>query len=427
MTARSQDRFLQNRFFRFRTRALVLLTVLTTVWTTSLNSQVAWGFQESAPIDQAITQSTDFLISQQADDGGWHSEHYGSMKQGAANTALILYALSHLPHDQLAAHADSIEKARKFLVQGIESKGCVANPEGSLDYPVYGTALVLTTHKRIGLKLTSKQIQAMVKYLVDCQCMEPRGFDTKNPNHGGWDILGTGSTQGKTSGANVSVTYFVVEALSQFRPTGKTADQDPASANRENENKLPEELQRAVESALTAAEKWCQRIFNGSKDGGFYFTSKQKSMLNKAGWQDEQMTRPNSYGSATCDGLSLLMQLNGNQPNERTKASIGWLASHPGVETVPGFGNEVDSIGWPSSLRFYYAAALSRSLSLFEKDQSTRTKKAIVKQLTQTQLTSGAWKNESSHMRENDELIATPFGLMALLNCRAIENQAGNQ
>ena len=348
------------------------------------------------------------------------------MKQGAANTALVLYALSHLPPDQLAAHADSIDRARKFLVQGIKSKGCVANPEGSLDYPVYGTALILTAHQRIGLKLTSKQVQAMVQFLVDSQCMEPRGFNIENPNHGGWDILGTGSTQGKTSGANVSVTFYVVEALSQFRPADKSLQQDSGLVAPKSENELPEKLQQQVESALIAAQNWCHRIVDSSKDGGFYFTSKQKSMLNKAGWQDEQMTRPSTYGSATCDGLSLLSNFNGGQSKKRAKAAIDWLARHPGVKTVPGFGNEVDAIGWPSSLRFYYAAALSRSLNLFEKDQKARTKNAIVKQLTQAQLTSGAWKNESSHMRENDELIATPFGLITLLNCLSLENEASN-
>ena len=117
------------------------------------------------------------------------------------------------------------------------------------------------------------------------------------------------------------------------------------------------------------------------------------------------------------------MQVSGGQTDKRTKAAVGWLANHPGVETVPGFGEEVDSIGWPSSLRFYYAAALSRSLGLFEKDQAAEIKNAIVKQLTQNQLASGAWQNESSAMRENDELIATPFGLIALLNCVSTEKK----
>ena len=418
MISTSLRHFLRRWFFQ--RLFLIALVFLANLSLSLPGSGDAFGLQApQSPTEKAIAESTRFLISQQADDGGWHSQHYGSMKQGAANTALVLYALSQLPPDQVQAHADSIDRAREFLIQGIKKKGCVANPEGSLDYPVYGTALILTAHNRIDLKLTSKQIQTMVQYLLDCQCMEPRGFTAENPNHGGWDILGTGSTQGKTSGANTSVTFYVVEALSQFRPSvNKETKNDPPSVARDSKGELPERLEKAVESALVAAQQWCHRIVDSSKDGGFYFTSKQKSMLNKAGWQDEQMNHPSAYGSATCDGLSLLMRLNAGQTNQRAKASIGWLANHPGVEAVPGFGKEVDSIGWPSSLRFYYAAALSRSLSVFEKDQAKLTRNAIVKQLTQTQLSSGAWCNESSHMRENDELIATSFGLIALLNCK---------
>ena len=411
-------------FKRHLFNALTLLAVLPL---TFVGPEKALGLQtDQSPSEKAIAESTQFLISQQANDGAWRSEHYGSMKQGAANTALVLYALSHLRPEELRAHAASIDKAREFLVQGIEKKGCLANPEGSLDYPVYGTALILSAHQRIDLKLTSKQIQAMVQYLVDCQCMQPRGFDAQNPNHGGWDILGTGPTQGKTSGANVSVTFYVAQALSPYRPD-KTTKEEPTkeepSLNRKRGIELPDDLKRKVETALVAAEKWCNRIADSSNDGGFYFTSKRKSMLNKAGWQDEQMKLPSAYGSATCDGLSLLMQVSGGQTDKRTKAAVGWLANHPGVETVPGFGEEVDSIGWPSSLRFYYAAALSRSLGLFEKDQAAEIKNAIVKQLTQNQLASGAWQNESSAMRENDELIATPFGLIALLNCVSTEKK----
>ena len=416
-------------FFQHRLLGAVygVVLVLAALSSTFLGPEKAWGFQTQetqpqSPAEKAIADATGYLISQQADDGGWHSKHYGSMKQGAANTALVLYALSQLPDEQRQAHADSIEKARKFLLPGIEKTGFVANPDGSLDYPVYGTALILTVHDRIDLKLSTKQIQSMVQFLVDSQCMDPRGFTTENPNHGGWDILGTGATQGKTAGANVSVTFYVAQALSRFRPEDEAAKPDPKSPAEkpvgEKEKELPVELKAAVESALAATQKWCNRIVDGSKDGGFYFTSEHKSLLNKAGWQDETMTAPNAYGSATCDGLSLLKQLEKGKINQRAKASIQWLVNHPGVESVPGFEGQVNMIGWPASLRFYYAAALSRSLVDFEKDQAALTNKAIVKQLTQTQLSSGAWRNESSHMRENDELIATPFGLIALLNCK---------
>ena len=371
--------------------------------------------QQASAIDQAITRSTEFLVSQQADDGAWHSKHYGAMKQGAANTALVLYALSHLPADQLQEQAEVIKSATDFLLPSIKKLGCVANPDGSLDYPVYSTALILSASKRIDLGLTPAQIQSMIKYLLDSQCVKSRGFTQQNPHHGGWDILGPGPTQGKSTGANVSVTFYVVEALTLFQ-SEQTAEQ--GTAGKLSANRLSKETEKGIESALAAANQWCRRI--QSTDGGFYFTSKRKSGLNKAGWTDKEQTTPNPYGSATCDGAGILLQLGATTSEDSYKKSIKWLVDHPGVDTVPGFKTNVDSIGWPSSLRFYYAASLSRLLSEFEKEQTAKTRAAIEKQLTDTQLKSGAWKNESSHMRENDELIATPFGLIALLNCKSI-------
>ena len=383
-----------------------------------LTPNSAAGFEG---LDQAITQATEFLLARQGNDGAWHSERYGSMRQGAANTALVLYALSQLSPEDLESHADAIQRARNFLLPGIEKTGCVSNPDGSLDYPVYSTALILTVDKRIDLKLKPAQTQRMVNYLLDSQCMEPRGFTLENPNHGGWDILGPGPTRGKTAGTNVSVTFFVVEALAQFR--GSQPDQPTDETPEDSKpSDLPVELGKKVDAALLATNQWSQRI--QANEGGFYFTSKRKSALNKAGWDDKQQTSPSAYGSATCDGLGLLLQLGETPSGKPVQSSLSWLAEHPGVDAVPGFKSDLEGNGWPASLKFYYLAALSRSLSAFESDENTATSNAIIKQLLDNQFESGAWRNEASLMRENDELIATPFGLIALLNCKSILAQA---
>jgi hypothetical protein len=39
----------------------------------------------------------DWLVAQQAADGGWHSTTYGQLKDGASVTALVLEAMSHAP------------------------------------------------------------------------------------------------------------------------------------------------------------------------------------------------------------------------------------------------------------------------------------------------------------------------------------------
>ena len=394
----------------------VVAIALVAAWV-CLVPAVAWGFQSDA--EQVIDSAVKFLLAKQADDGAWHSEHYGAMKQGAANTSLILYALSHLRPDELQQHSEAIQRAAAFLQPGIKRNGCVANPEGSLDYPIYSTAMVLTVHKRIGLGLKPLQVEAMIKYLLDSQCTNQRGFDDQNPNQGGWDILGPGSTGGKTSGANVSVTFYVVEALVAYQATS-----DGVEAGVEKEKpghkkiELSNELAQKVDVALAAASRWCQRIVERSPDGGFYFTSEHKSLLNKAGWRDKTRTAPLAYGTPTCDGLGVLLKLATEPDDNAVSRSVDWLENRPDVDVVPGFKSSADDIGWPSSLKFYYLAALSRSLSQFEQEKARSIREAITQQLVEAQLVSGAWKNDSSRMRENDVLIATPLGLIAILNCR---------
>lgn len=346
--------------------------------------------QENTPdITAAIDKAVGFLMENQSADGGWHSEHYGSMKQGGAITSLVLYSLSHLPDPVRTRHSDSIQKAAKFLQPGIENKGCVANPDGSLDYPVYSTAMILTAHKKLDLGLSPQQIKRMIGYLIASQCAEPRGFLEGNPNLGGWDILGPGSTQGKTAGANVSVTYYVLEALSLY--------EDPR-----------------VEPVAAAARKWCHRILATNGDGGFYFTSEIRSSLNKAGIHNERT--PRAYGSSTCDGLSILL-LTGSDPKSKlVGATVDWLTDHAGTDSVPGFLEADRSHGWAFGLRYYYLNGLSRVVNLFEPPLASKQKLAIAQLLTDIQEQSGGWKSEFKNMREDDPLIATPLALIALNN-----------
>ena len=235
--------------WNFGARVFVILLTLITLQLHRPSTAVGWQAEPppSTKIDKAIAQSTEFLLSRQGKDGAWHSEQYGAMKQGAASTALVLYALSHLPPDTLKNHSDAIQRASDFLFPGIEQHGCVTNPDGSLDYPVYSTALVLTANKRIGLNLKPAQIQRMVKYLLDSQCMEVRGFDVENFNHGGWDILGPNATQGKTAGANVSVTFYVVEALALVR--GSHPDPPDDNGDDTNQHQLPIEWVQKIDVA----------------------------------------------------------------------------------------------------------------------------------------------------------------------------------
>ncbi|MFK7769112.1 MAG: prenyltransferase/squalene oxidase repeat-containing protein [Mariniblastus sp.] len=341
----------------------------------------------------SIAAGLTFLMRQQADDGAWHSQHYGSMRQGAAVTAFALYSISHLPDEARAPHVEGFKKAVDFLKLGIEKRGCVSAPDGSMDYPVYSTALILTVHKKLDIGLTATQVKRMVQFLLDSQCNESRGFTPDNANLGGWDILGPGSTEGKTAGANVSVTFYVLEALSLYQADKIFKDD-------------------RVKTSIAAARTWCDLIVKTSSTDGFYFTSEIRSNLNKAGWaKDEQ---PRVYGTATCDGLGILLHTGSEKDSEAVKQTLAWLVKNRQVDQVPGFTDEESN--WPSSLRFYYLTALSRSLNLFEPDFAIKQRKSIAQLLVDSQAKTGFWKSDFNQMRENDPLIATSFALIALAN-----------
>ena len=326
-----------------------------------------------------------YLLKMQSADGAWRSKTYGTMSQGAAITSLVLYSISHLPKKQIANARPSIDRAVSFLKKGLARNNCVCNPDGSLDYPVYSSALLLTVHKRIGIGLTKTEEQNLVEYLLACQCDKKRGFERDNPNYGGWDILGPGATAGKTAGANVSVTFYVLEALK--------VSQNPQAR-----------------PAIDNAKSWCQQIVAQTAKGGFYFTTQQNSTLNKAGTGSQLI--PRSYGSATCDGLGIMLLTGFGLDSAEVSTTIGWIKSHPNYSSVPGFKSE-DESGWDQGLKFYYLAALARCLRQMPGDHAV-ARNSIRRTLEKLQKSDGSFANSSMMMREDDPLIATAFALQAL-------------
>ena len=337
----------------------------------------------------AIESAFEYLISKQSPkDGGWHSECYGPLRQGAASSGLVIYSLSHLPDPLLQKRKQEITRAAEFVRRRILKNGSVANHDGSLDYPVYCTAMLLTAHLKMDLGILEADTQRMLNYLLMSQCLQRRGFENGNVNIGGWDILGlNGPVHGKTPGANVSVTFYVTEALKGY------SKQD-----------------RRVEDSLKNANQWCLSLQN-AEEGGFYFSAIRKSPLNKAG--TTYTGTPRSYGSATQDGIGILLNTGMESKNFRLQNSIEWMNKNPQL-TVPGFENGHKESAWAKALQYYYLAAYSRNISM-SRDAASRKNK-IIKLLLRAQEKDGSWKNALPNMREDDPLIATSFALIALCN-----------
>ena len=343
----------------------------------------------------AIESGLDYLISKQSPkDGGWHSQQYGQLKQGAASSGLVIYCISHTPESLLKERQTEIARAKGFVRRRIQKEGCVGNQDGSLDYPVYATAMLLTAHLKMDLGISDADARRMLNYLLTSQCSKQNGFAKGNVNSGGWDILGqSGPTFGKTPGANVSVTFYATEAIKQFEDQNPK-DQEPRS--------------RMVQEN---AKQWGLRISQESGDGGFYFSAIKSSPLNKAGAKHSGV--PNSYGSATHDGIGILLNTGTELKNSQLQKSIEWTNRNSDL-IVPGFEKQGKDAIWPNALQYYYLAAYSRNISTM-RDSKSRANK-IITHLLQAQKKNGSWQNRASNMREDDPLIATSFALIALCN-----------
>lgn len=366
-------------------RLLVMVLLATTV---------SFTFGQEEEIEQnpesALQRGLKSLMDLQSDDGAWQSQHYGSMKQGAALTTLALYSLSHLPPEVREPYQNQIDAAYDFLKPGLQESGFVVNPEGSEDYPVYCTAMLLVACEKLQLQLPMDTKNRMINYLIRSQVAEARGFDSDHHEFGGWDVLGPDTRTGKTSGTNVSVTCYVVEALDIFK--------DRAD----------------VQKSLKLAESWVNRIAEHSTDGGFFFTPALDSTNNKASWEDNKLTKPKSYGTATSDGLRILHYCGVDPADDRIGAAVNWLVEHEDVRAVPGFGDEPNLQAWQSSLRFYYFSTLAKTLKWLPDQVAENVREGLLTELTRLQQEDGLWQNESALMREDDPIVASSLAILAL-------------
>jgi hypothetical protein len=338
-------------------------------------------------VSAAIDRGVAWLLKKQMPDGGWHSVTYGALRDGAAVTSLAVYTFTQLPEDR-ADVRNAVDAAGKFLRVGFDKRRTIASPDGSLDYPTYAAAMVLTASKRFPSLTKQLPREKLLEYLLHAQVNAARGFERDSPEYGGWDLLGSDDASGISTGANVSVTNYALEAIADEASVDATA-------------------------AREQAKEWLLRGQKGTGDGGFAFTADAPNNNNKAQWKDEERQRPRSYGSPTCDGLQALLHCGLAKEDEPVAVAVKWLVDHPSIEIVPGFEDLPPELGWRDGLRFYYAQSLARVLRnlpvAVAEDRADKLAKFLVKEQS-----AGAWQNASARMREDDPLIATSLALSAL-------------
>jgi len=335
----------------------------------------------------ALRRAAEYLWSQQADDGGWHSHTYGLLRSGQALTPFVLEALLQVRDDVYPLPQAKVDRALAFIRNNTQSNGAlgIADP-GIPDYPNYATALAVSAICRARRSGREAQVRPMIAYLRAQQFTEQNGWKFEDAAYGAWGMGGGRRTPPDTGHVDLSMTRYVLQAL---RAAGvPTTDQ-------------------IFEQARVYVER-CQNFdpnHAGEADGGFFFTTTEFD-TNKAG-QDGQRFR--SYGTTTADGILALLATGRPLDDPHVAAAQRWLAAHHRDMDVPGFVGPAYQ-RWPRGLAFYYSSASTQAFRLLKVDAGS----GVADALRRTQRPDGSWANPENLVKEDDPLIATGFAVRAL-------------
>jgi hypothetical protein len=334
-----------------------------------------------------LARAAQYLWSQQAADGGWHSHTYGLLRSGQSMTPFVLEALLDVPDaDEPLPHA-KVDRAVAFIVKNRQPDGALGMADRDIpDYPNYATALAVGALCRARTPGWERHVRGMIVYLRAQQFTEQNGWRPADPAYGAWGMGGLRRTPPDTGHVDLSMTKYVLEAL---RASGIPASDE------------------IFERARVFVER-CQNFdpqHPDDTDGGFFFSTTEYD-TNKAGHDGKHFR---SYGTTTADGILALLAA-GRDPNDpRIAAAQRWLVSHHRDMDVPGFVGEAYQ-RWPHGLAFYYASASTQAFGALHVKMGS----FVSDSLTRTQRPDGSWSNPENLVKEDDPLIATAFAIRAL-------------
>lgn len=332
--------------------------------------------EEKQAVDP-VERARHYLLSQQGEDGGWHSQVYKDMGQGPELSPFVLKALSYS-----GAIKEDLKGAQDYL------SGQTPQTQG-LIYPVYTSSGIL-------LNRLDKEGKWR-EFLLSFQAQEKLGWTPKDLSYGGWSYAMQPPVKAKDgpiptlSQANLPSTLFALGGLSL------------------SAQGIPEEAQKRARVFLER----CQNYPKG--DGGFFASPTDESM-NKA-------AESRSYGSATSDGLRALLLCGYKLEEERVIAAREWLDKHLSSTLHPGDfpqGRYYDR----DSLYFYYLWSTAHALGALQRAgaELTPQEKAwfqeVERELISLQKEDGSWSNTASATREDEALVATPMALAVLVLAR---------
>jgi hypothetical protein len=320
---------------------------------------------------EALPSAVEYLWSQQAKDGGWHSRTYGLLRSGQALTPFVLNALLKIPPAVYPAQTARADRAIAFIAGNTRADGALGLADSIPDYPNYSTALAVSAlcRARRG-NLGGAGASAWPRICARSSSLHgTKRWRREHPVYGAWRMGGEPRTPPDTGHVDLSMTRYVLQAL---RAAG-VAVNDPLFA-----------------SARVFVER------------------RQNFDPQHADRADGEHFR--SYGTTTADGILALLAVGSPLADPRVVAARRWLMSHHSGMAVPGFVGEAYQ-RWPQGLAFYYAASSGEAFRALGVDPGP----SVIDALKRTQRADGSWANPEKLVKEDDPLIATAFAVRALL------------
>src|SRR6185503_16831242 len=111
----------------------------------------------------SLKDAANFLWSQQAEDGGFHSTTYGLLRSGQSLTPFVLVALLGVPESESSRPRGAVERALTFIKANTTADGTLGlMDDTAADYPNYATALAVCAMAKTPDPGYEKVIEPMV-------------------------------------------------------------------------------------------------------------------------------------------------------------------------------------------------------------------------------------------------------------------------
>lgn len=367
-----------------------------------------FGCSQSEPTASGrLAQAAEYLWSQQAEDGGWHSEVHGILRGGEAWTPFVMNALMQVPESVFPAPEEGIERGLQFIREHVNRNGVLglSNP-AVMEYPNYATAYALKVFAEIGAQEDSSLVRRMSDYLEGQQFTEQRGITSDHVAYGSWGFGETNLPDGQIGHVDLSHTRRVLQGL-QAAGLADSATFQHARIYLRFIQKNPED-QRSQPPGNVLSD-------SSIYDGGFYSSPTAEGMNKGCAAQSEE-GEPlyfRSYATTTADGLLGLLASGLETDNPAVQDAADWLRAHPQWEAPEGIPED-DAGQWHRVMFFYHIAVRSEAYAAIGEAGAWQEQVQAV--LAPHQHEDGHFSNpDGAPNKEDDPLLATAMMVETLV------------